>query len=181
MTSENDGPSQHYWYSDGAESAPGIRALEAMRAYGAAEAAMRRRSERALKMSENDISAMRYLLRAQEGGRSVGPKEIAEYLGIQSSSVTVLLDRLERSGHVRRESSPFDRRALIVVPNVPTDELQRAILGDVREELVAVAETLDEAEAEVVVRFLHELRDAVDRIDTPASAPARTRSSAKTS
>ncbi|MDN4613939.1 MarR family transcriptional regulator [Leifsonia sp. F6_8S_P_1B] len=172
MSSEIHG-SAHYWYGqERAERTPGIEVLEAMRAYGAAEAALRRRSEGVLRMSENDISAMRYLLRAQENGRTVGPKELAEYLGIQSSSVTALLDRLERGGHIRREASPFDRRALIVVPVVPEDQLQRAILGDVREEVVRVAESLDADDARVVVAFLDRLRDAVDHIDGGDTAPA---------
>lgn len=171
MTSETQGSASHYWYEHGDSRSTGLEVLEAMRAYGAAESAMRRRSEGVLRMSENDVSAMRYLLRAQEVGRTVGPKELAEYLGIQSSSVTALLDRLERAGHIRRESSPFDRRALIVVPAVPVDQLERAILSEMREELVEVAAALDPADARVVVDFLRRMRDAVDHIDgaQPAS------------
>lgn len=171
MTSDTQGSARHYWYRDEGEGrATGVEVLEAMRAYGAAEAALRRRSEGVLRMSENDISAMRYLLRAQEDGRTVGPKELAEYLGIQSSSVTALLDRLERAGRIRREASPFDRRALIVVPAVPEDELQRAILGDTREELVAVAESLSAEDAATVIGFLRRMRDAVDHIDAADKA-----------
>jgi DNA-binding MarR family transcriptional regulator len=167
MTSDTQESARHYWYPEDSEARTrGLAVLEAMRAYGAAESAMRRRSEGVLRMSENDVSAMRYLLRAGEEGRSVGPKELAEYLGIQSSSVTALLDRLERSGHIRREASPFDRRALIVVPVIPQDDLQRAILGDMRDELVTVAATLEPDEARIVTDFLRRMRDAVDRIDT---------------
>ncbi|MEV8213796.1 MarR family transcriptional regulator [Leifsonia sp. NPDC077715] len=166
MTSDTQESARHYWYQDEPEDrSRGLAVLEAMRAYGAAESAMRRRSEGVLRMSENDVSAMRYLLRAGEEGRSVGPKELAEYLGIQSSSVTALLDRLERAGHIRREASPFDRRALIVVPVVPQDELQRAILGDMRDELVTVAASLTPEDARTVVGFLRRMRDAVDGID----------------
>jgi DNA-binding MarR family transcriptional regulator len=166
MTSDTQESARHYWYSDEPESrSRGLAVLEAMRAFGAAEAAMRRRSEGVLRMSENDVSAMRYLLRAADEGRSVGPKELAAYLGIQSSSVTALLDRLERAGRIRREASPFDRRALIVVPVIPQDELQRAILGDVRDELVAVAASLNPEDARIVVDFLQRMREAVDQID----------------
>ncbi len=164
--SDTQESARHFWYSEEHDGrSRGLAVLEATRAYGAAESAMRRRSEGVLRMSENDVSAMRYLLRAAEEGRSVGPKELAEYLGIQSSSVTALLDRLERSGHIRREASPFDRRALIVVPVLPEDELQRAILGDVRDELVAVAASLSPHDARIVVDFLSRMRDAVDQID----------------
>lgn len=167
MTTDEQGSTPHYWHDSEADRERAVAVLEAIRAYGAAETALQRRSEHAMRLSENDISALRYLLRASERGVSVGPRELGEYLGVQSSSITVLLDRLEKAGHVRRIPSPFDRRALIIVPTIPTDETQRAILGDVREELVEVATTLSEDEANTVVDFLDRLRDAVDRIDTP--------------
>ncbi|MEY9954149.1 MarR family winged helix-turn-helix transcriptional regulator [Leifsonia sp. EB34] len=166
MTTDRMSPAPHYWYSAETDRARAIEVLEHLRAYGAADSAMQRRSEKAMRMNENDISALRYLLRAREHGTTVGPRELAEYLGIQSSSITVLLDRLEKAGHIRRVPSPFDRRALIIEPTVPTDELQRAVLGDVREELVEVASNLSPEEAETVVDFIDRLRDAVDRIDT---------------
>ncbi|QNE36890.1 MarR family winged helix-turn-helix transcriptional regulator [Leifsonia shinshuensis] len=168
MTTDSTSPAPHYWYSAETDRERAIEVLEHVRAYGAADSAMQRRSEKAMRMNENDISALRYLLRARERGMTVGPRELAEYLGIQSSSITVLLDRLEKAGHIRREPSPFDRRALIIVPTVPTDHLQRAILGDVREELVEVASNLTPQDAETVVEFIDRLRDAVDQIDTPS-------------
>ncbi|KRC51772.1 hypothetical protein ASE16_01465 [Leifsonia sp. Root227] len=173
MTTNKSGSTPHYWYGQEAERQRAVTVLEAMRAYGAADAAMQRRSEHAMRMSENDISALRYLLRANERGVSVGPKELADYLGVQSSSITILLDRLEKAGHVRREPSPFDRRALIIVPTVPTDELHKAILGDIREELIDVAGSLSEKDAETIVEFIDRLRDAVDHIDTAASSHTR--------
>ena len=169
MTTDEKRPAPHYWYSAETDRARAIDVLEHIRAYGAADSAMQRRSEKAMRMNENDISALRYLLRAHERGLTVGPRELAEYLGIQSSSITVLLDRLEKAGHIRREPSPFDRRALIIIPTVPTDELHKAILGDVREELVEVASALTPEDAETVVEFMDRLRDAVDHIDTPAT------------
>ncbi|QIZ97550.1 MULTISPECIES: MarR family transcriptional regulator [unclassified Leifsonia] len=173
MTTNKQGSTPHYWYGPEAERERAVAVLEAMRAYGAADAAMQRRSEQAMRMSENDISALRYLLRANERGVNVGPKELADYLGVQSSSITILLDRLEKAGHVRREPSPFDRRALIIVPTVPTDELHKAILGDIREELVEVAASLSDEDADTIVDFIDRLRDAVDHIDSARPATDR--------
>lgn len=167
MTTDKPSSTHHYWYGADGDRERAIAILERIRAYSAADTAMQRRSEKSMRLNENDIAALRYLLRAHERGVSVGPKELGDYLGVQSSSVTVLLDRLEHAGHVRREPSPFDRRALIIVPIAPTDELQKAILGDVRDELVDVASSLTEDEADTVVRFMERLRDAVDHIDNP--------------
>ncbi|MFB2586610.1 MarR family winged helix-turn-helix transcriptional regulator [Herbiconiux liukaitaii] len=167
MTTERPDSAPHYWYGSDSPTARerGVAVLEAMRSFRTAESAMRRRSEASLGMGENDLVAMRYLLRAAEQGKSVGPKELAQYLGITSASITVLLDRLEKQGHIHREPSPFDRRALIIVPTVPTDEVQAATLGDVRRELLDVVERLTPEEAATVVRFISDLRAAVDQVD----------------
>jgi DNA-binding MarR family transcriptional regulator len=175
MPTDDKRPAPRNRYSAETDRERAIDVLEHVRAYGAADSAMQRRSEKTMRMNENDISALRYLLRAHESGVSVGPRELADYLGIQSSSITVLLDRLEKAGHIRREPSPFDRRALIIIPTVPTDELHKAILGDVRRELVEVASTLTPEDAETVVEFLDRLRDAADRIDNPATTPQQAR------
>lgn len=168
MTTDRTDSARHFWYGDGSERSRSIAVLEALRGFRAAESAQRRRSQVSLGLGENDILAMRYLLRADEQGRSVGPKELAQYLGITSASITVLLDRLEKAGRIHREPSPFDRRALIIVPNAPTDEVAIATLGEVREELRDVIESLSPEDAELVIRFLAEMRDALDQIDSHA-------------
>jgi len=171
----------HYWYSDDAQRERSVAVLEAMRTYGAAESAMRSRTQRSMGLGENDLLALRYLLIAKQDGRSIGPKELTAYLGISSASTTVLIDRLERSGQVRREHSPFDRRALILVPTATTDEEIHAALGDVPARMVEVANRLDPAQAKVVVEFLQNMRAAVDEIDAhvPASTPSTPSSSAR--
>lgn len=145
----------------------GTQLVEALHEFVVAEAALRRRSHGVLRLSENDVAAMRYLLRARDEGRSVRPKELGEYLGIQSSSVTAMLDRLERAGRIRRESSPGDRRALVVVPTVPDGEDQRAMIGEVRPELVGIAESLAPGHAQIVLEFLRRMRETADRIQIP--------------
>ena len=160
----------HYWYSDDAQRERSVAVLEAMRTYRAAESAMRSRTQRSMGMGENDLLALRYLLTAKQDGRSIGPKELTAYLGISSASTTVLIDRLEKAGQVRREHSPFDRRALILVPTAITPEEIRAALGDVPERMVEVANRLEPAQAQVVIDFLQSMRAAVDEIDTHAAA-----------
>lgn len=161
---------QHYWYADDDERTRSIEVLEAMRSYRAAEAAMEQRTQTSMKMGETDLSALRYLLRAQRDQRTVGPKELGGYLGISSASTTVLIDRLEKAGHLSRQPSPFDRRALILVPSASSDDEVREILGDMHERMVRIAQDLTPEEADVVVTFLTEMQDAVDSIDAPTEA-----------
>jgi DNA-binding MarR family transcriptional regulator len=170
MSNSEQEAETHYWYSDDAERERSVAVLEAMRTYRAAESAMRRRTQISMGMGENDLLALRYLITAQQAGQSIGPKELTAYLGISSASTTVLLDRLERGGQMRREHSPFDRRALILVPTATTDEEVRAALGDVPERMVGVANRLNADQARVVIDFLRSMREAVDEIDADAAA-----------
>jgi DNA-binding MarR family transcriptional regulator len=150
-----------YWYDDEAGAAPGVRVLDALREYCAAEAAMRKRTRESMGMGETDLLAIRLLLRAQRTGRDLGPKDLARALGISSASTTILVDRLVASGHVERRAHPTDRRALIVVPTVDSDSEVRATLDRMHSRMIAVADDLDASEAEVVTRFLRAMRDAV--------------------
>jgi DNA-binding MarR family transcriptional regulator len=174
MTKDTTDAERHYWYTDDRERQRSVEVLEAMRTYRAAESAMRRRTQASMGMNENDLLALRYILTAYQDQRTVGPKELTSYLGISSASTTVLLDRLEKSGRIRRESSPFDRRALILVPTATTDEEIRQAQGAVPERMVEVAQKLDDTQAQVVIDFLADMQAAVDAIDveshtTPAT------------
>lgn len=171
MTNSVPDAETHYWYSDEALRERSVAVLEAMRTYRAAESAMRRRTQISMGLGENDLLALRYLITAQQDSRAIGPKELTTYLGISSASTTVLLDRLERAGRVRRENSPFDRRALIIVPTATTDDEIRAALGEVPERMLEVANALDPQQAKVVVDFLRTMRSAVDEIDAQPSPP----------
>lgn len=165
MANSEQGAATHYWYSDDAERERSVAVLEAMRTYRAAETAMRRRTQLSMGMGENDLLALRYVITAKQDGRTIGPKELAGYLGISSASTTVLIDRLERGGQLRRENSPFDRRALILVPTATTDAEIQAALGEVPARMVEVADMLDPNQASVVIEFLTNMRRAVDEID----------------
>lgn len=145
-----------------------MRVLNALRDYRASEAAMRRRTRAAMSMGETDLLALRYLLEAHSQGRELSPKDLAGKLGITSASMTTLVDRLVRSGHVSREPHPTDRRALLLRPTPGSDEEVRKTLGKMHERMIEVAAALSPEQAETVVDFLTCMAEAVDRIDPAA-------------
>jgi DNA-binding MarR family transcriptional regulator len=161
------GEASGYWYPDAPRSS-GVDVLNALRRYRAAETAMRRRTRDSMGMGETDLLAVRFLLQAQRAGRSVSPKDLAAYLKISSASTTILVDRLVKSGHVRRDPHPTDRRALVITPTSDTDAEVRATLGRMHTRMMEIAEGLSPDEATVVTRFLDGVRDAVDAIDPVA-------------
>jgi DNA-binding MarR family transcriptional regulator len=152
-----------YWYTK--DCAAAVEVLDALRDYRASEAAMRRRTRSSMGMGETDLLALRHLLQAEAAGRTMGPKELAARLGITSASVTTLIDRLAKSGHLRRERHPTDGRALILRATAGSDREVRATLGLMHARMLEAAQSLSPEEARTVITFLHRMRGAVDAID----------------
>jgi DNA-binding MarR family transcriptional regulator len=170
MTTQEITEASGYWFPDDDATQRGVAVLNALRRYRAAETAMRRRTRDSMGMGETDLLAVRHLLQAQRSGHSVSPKDLSAYLKISSASTTILVDRLVKSGHVRREPHPTDRRGLIIVPTVETDAEVRATLGVMHRRMMGIAEGLTAQDARVVAVFLEQMRTAVDQVDPPVVA-----------
>jgi DNA-binding MarR family transcriptional regulator len=165
IPSEAAEPGAGYWYPVvESEALSGVDVLNAFRKYRSAEVAMRKRTRDSMGMGETDLLALRYLLQAQQSDRFLSPRDLARVLGISSASVTVLIDRLVKSGHVERRSNPDDRRSIVVVATPGSDEEVRATLGVMHKRMMDAAEALTPEQAMVVHRFMEEMREAVDLV-----------------
>lgn len=164
---ENPTDSSGYWYDQGddARRRRAIALLQSFRLYRAAEVAMRRRTRDSMSMGENDLLVLRYLLKAQQQGRMVSPGEIARYLAVSTASMTAIVDRLEKSGHVRRERHLSDRRSIYVVPTADSDEEVRRTLGDMHERMLDAVMDMSPEEITIVMDTLGRLQAAVDQVD----------------
>lgn len=162
---EPSDPSSGYWYGQEARTMHAVDVLNALRRYRQAETAMRRRTREAMRMGETDLLALQFLLRSASDGKPVGPRDLATYLKISSASTTVLIDRLVRSGHLERRPHPTDRRALLLVPTATSDDEVRGTLGRMHARMLAVTEMLSPEEMRSVIRFLENMRVAVDTPD----------------
>lgn len=152
-----------YWYGDDPELRTGVDALNALRRYRVAETAMRRRTRAALRLNETDMMALRFIVNAERDSRAVSPKDLAVYLGISSASTTVLVDRLEASGHLSRARHPSDGRAVVLTATPTTHADMREVFGDMHTQMMAVARHLDPHEATIVTSFLEHMIDAVSQ------------------
>ena len=159
-----------YWYPESAQADRVIGVLNALRAYRAAEVAMRKRTRDSMGMGETDLSAIRYLLEAERRGNAVTAKDLARRLEVSSASVTALIDRLVGTGHVRREPHPTDRRSVVIVPTHDTDAEVRETLGRMHVAMMEQAESLTNEEARVVERFLRGMARALDAVDAEQGA-----------
>lgn len=164
-----------YWYGDDADDRRrrAIELLQAFRLYRAAEVAMRRRTRDSMAMGENDLLTLRYLLKAQREDRVVSPAELARYLAVSTASVTAIIDRLERSDHVRRGPHPSDQRRIVVTPTVDTDEEVRRTLGAMHTRMLDAVIDLSPEETRIVIETLGRLQAAVDQVEpVPDDVPA---------
>lgn len=83
---------------------------EAVQAYQAAVDDYDRETARLLGVNETDLRCLELLLAAEE----LSPRQLSVRLGLTTSSVTAMLDRLEKAGLLARTPHPVDRRKTVV-------------------------------------------------------------------
>ena len=91
-------------------------------------------------------------------GEPVTGAQLAQALGMRSSSVTGLADRLEAKGLTTRRAHPSDRRAVVLQATRRGRAVVNRAIGPLLEQLLGVARELESEERATVVAFL-------DRID----------------
>ena len=136
-----------------------IDLFHALRRWHEASEAHSEASRRFMKLGENDMRAIRFLMIARREQRIVTSTMLAEHLGITGPSVTKLLDRLELAGHIRRESHPTDRRALSIVVTDETRATATSSVGRDHTRRFVVAASMTSAERRAATHFLRELAD----------------------
>ena len=123
---------------------------------------MRSRIRDHMNINEKDMLALRHVMHAHQHGNPLGPTDLSRLLSISTASTTALIDRLVSSGHVQRQLHPTDRRALKLIPTDKSNVEIHETLGRLHERMMEVASSLSPEEAEVVIRFLHLLRETVE-------------------
>ncbi|MFI6101796.1 MarR family winged helix-turn-helix transcriptional regulator [Lentzea sp. NPDC051213] len=102
-------------------------------------------------LSATDEKCLDLAMRA-EGPLTAG--RIAELSGLSTGAVTGVIDRLERSGFVRRVRDPHDRRKVLV--EVTPGDLGRFahLFEQARDSMIEVLDQFDTGEQQVIERYL---------------------------
>src|ERR1700744_2073306 len=79
------------------------------------------------------------------------PGELARSTGLTTGGVTVMLDRLEKAGYVKRVPNPRDRRSVLVRLNPTKLKKMQAFYGDISERVVALLDETPDRELRSVV------------------------------
>ncbi len=88
------------------------------------------------------------------------PKVLGQYSGLSSGGVTVVLDRLEKSGYIRRRPNPDDGRS-IVVDFLPSKRRRvKAHYEAVEQQFADLLESSSDAELDTVLAFFARMNAA---------------------
>jgi DNA-binding MarR family transcriptional regulator len=81
------------------------------------------------------------------------PGALAQWSGLSSGGVTVVLDRLESAGYVRREPNPEDRRSVLIHLQPTRQERVDVNYKGAQKQFAEVTKGFSEAELEIILRF----------------------------
>jgi MarR family transcriptional regulator, organic hydroperoxide resistance regulator len=88
------------------------------------------------------------------------PGELARFTGLTTGGVTVMLDRLERGGYLKREPNPRDRRSVVVHLNPAKIKKMQAFYGEINERMEALLDETPERELRSVVNLLSKMNES---------------------
>ena len=91
---------------------------------------VKRRAESVVRQSVDLSLREAWVLVAASSPKPVTQKQIAKHLGLNQNVIVLLLDKLEKSGHVRRVRNPDNRREQFVRLTAKGRPVVRALLDD---------------------------------------------------
>ncbi|TPG35680.1 MarR family winged helix-turn-helix transcriptional regulator [Mycolicibacterium hodleri] len=106
------------------------------------------------RMHPTDVNALIRVRVGREQGESTTAGWLGVALGLTSGAVTAVVDRLERSGHLRRVRDQHDRRRVILENSPGGQHLVDQYFAPIRQRSEEVMDRFTSAELEVVSRFL---------------------------
>jgi MarR family transcriptional regulator, organic hydroperoxide resistance regulator len=115
----------------------------------------------------SDANALGHIVWAAEDGHPLSPADLSRQIGMTSGATTVLLNRLEAAGHIRRAREQADRRRVSLHPEPAAREQARQFVAAAGAEIAEVMHASSAEELRHVIAFVSRL--------TAASAAANKR------
>lgn len=114
-------------------------------------------------LNRTDVRALVAIMDAARRGEALTAGRLGEAVDLRSASVTALVDRLERVGHVRRVRDPDDRRRVGLEMSDSAMAAGAEHFGGLARDLVAAMEGYTDEELAVVHRWLEDMTAVVTR------------------
>lgn len=129
-------------------------------------------------LHHTDVQALVAILDGDGHGGAMTPGLLRERLNLTSGAVTACLDRLERSGHIRRTRDAADRRVVHLHYAPKAKAVARAFFQPLARGTDAARARFTEEELTVVMRFLTAMNDELTALHgepAPDEPPDRRR------
>lgn len=118
-----------------------------------------RRVARELGVDLPGLEAMDHLI----SSGPTSPTDLARRLDISTAATSLVLNRLEAAGHIRRERHPTDGRKLVVTAAEDSADEAHRLVAPLIEGVENLIDTLSEQERITVLKFLDAMVQAYDR------------------
>jgi DNA-binding MarR family transcriptional regulator len=112
-------------------------------------------------LGRTDVRALVAIMDAARRGEPLTAGGLGAAVSLSSASVTALVDRLERAGHVRRVRDPADRRRVVLEMTATAMAAGTAFFGGLQRDLVAAMDGYSDADLAVIRRFLTAMTEVV--------------------
>jgi DNA-binding MarR family transcriptional regulator len=112
-------------------------------------------------LGRTDVRAIVAVMDAARQGSALTAGALGAAVELSSASVTALVDRLERAGHVHRVRDPADRRRVVREMSESAMVAGGQFFGGLQRDLVAAMAGHTDEELAVVRRFLEQVTDVV--------------------
>ena len=121
-------------------------------------------------LGRTDVRALVAIMDAARQGQALTAGGLGAAVELSSASVTALLDRLERVGHVRRVRDPADRRRVGLELSDTALAAGGEFFGGLQRDLVGAMAGYTDEELDVVRRFLTEMTAVIEHHQRPGPA-----------
>ncbi|MGY2066913.1 MarR family winged helix-turn-helix transcriptional regulator [Blastococcus sp. SYSU DS0619] len=112
-------------------------------------------------LNRTDVRALVAIMDAARRGEALTAGRLGEAVELRSASVTALVDRLEKGGHLRRVRDDADRRRVVLEMSDTAMAAGAEHFGGLARDLTAAMEGYTDDELAVVRRFLVEMTDVI--------------------
>jgi DNA-binding MarR family transcriptional regulator len=114
-------------------------------------------------LNRTDVRALVAIMDAARRGQALTAGGLGDAVELRSASVTALLDRLEKVGHVRRVRDADDRRRVVLEMSESAMAAGASYFGGLQHDLAAAMSEFSDEELDVVRRFLTGMTEVITR------------------
>lgn len=107
-------------------------------------------------LTDTQSRVLQYI-RAESKKREVFQKDLEDEFGIRRSSVTQIIQVMERDGLIARESVERDARLKKLILTEKADQMEEAMRGKIREMEAELEKNISQEEKETLLNLLHRI------------------------